>query len=50
MRALTAKQANVGPGLGPGGCILMNEQRQSTVVASENIFKVLPPPDSKESE
>ncbi|EFQ97081.1 hypothetical protein MGYG_00124 [Nannizzia gypsea CBS 118893] len=42
MRALSAKQANVGAGLGPGGCILMNEQRQGTVVAHDDVYRILP--------
>ncbi|KAK2831978.1 hypothetical protein FQN49_006975, partial [Arthroderma sp. PD_2] len=50
MRALETKQANVGVGLGPGGCILMNEERQSTVAASDTVFKILPPSDSNGSE
>ncbi|KAK5319174.1 hypothetical protein LTR93_007869 [Exophiala xenobiotica] len=43
LRAMTARKAEIGPGLERAGAILVNEERRKTLIQNEDLDKVLDP-------
>jgi len=43
LRAMTARKAEIGPGLERGGAILVTEERRKTLIQNEGLAKVVDP-------